>query len=962
MSDKNIKRKISIFINDKEVIDSLGAVGREIGKLKRLRKEADNPQDRKKYNEQLQVARKRYAELNEEIEETNTSLQDAKSHFSNIFDGFLSGDSEKVISGLNGIKSGFKGILASARAFIATPVGLVMTALAGIAFVAKNWVDFNIEIEKTNELIRDITNTTGEATNAIRIRAEALQEVFGTEVQESVKTAKSLVESFSISYDEAFKLIEESAVKGKLKNDDFLDSLKEYPVQFKNAGYSAKEFVDIVNAGYDLSIYTDKLPDALKEADLALKEQTKATREALVNAFGASFSDDLLKRVRTGKITTKQALQEISKQAEKANLNQQQQAQLTADLFKGAGEDAGGALKVLKAVNTALNEQKKPLTETQKLRKEELETKKELNAVTTQLFASSSEGFGRLIQKGKIFATKTLLNILKAGVDIYNWFVDLNNKSRVFSAILTTIGKSATSGFKTLGILISNAWKSLKGLAKFIVGVFTHDLKAIRAGFKQNISIIPNVISEIKDKAVKDANDIYDAFQGKNKMKRITLKAFTSNEESTSTTTTNTTRDNLITGSANTSDVKAKEKAFAKAEEEINKLIEDKRKQRELSLKKGLDREIAEIEASYTKLEEKYSNHKEKLKELEALKQQEIDEAKLAKQQEFLEQANELEDENRIARKEAELEREIEQAETDEEKATLLLEKTQTLANLELEIEKEKELAKVEAVEGAEKLKAQIREKYALKKKKLDDTFQKEKAKADNQAKKNEDSLNKQRLNAYADMFGGIAELLGKHTAAGKAAAIAQATINTFQGVTEVWAAKSVLPEPAASIAKGVATAGVIASGLAAVSKITSTQTPTFYYGGHTGSNAIGYDGYGKITGLVHDNEWVAPKIMTQNPKYAQTFSYLEAERQRLTKGYFYGGPTSNNTQLPQYNEENETSTNTDILNPTIISLLTRIADATEKGNILVFGYDEALKIRDLLNDLDSSKNNGNFK
>ena len=74
--------------------------------------------------------------------------------------------------------------------------------------------------------------------------------------------------------------------------------------------------------------------------------------------------------------------------------------------------------------------------------------------------------------------------------------------------------------------------------------------------------------------------------------------------------------------------------------------------------------------------------------------------------------------------------------------------------------------------------------------------------------------------------LGGVAELLGKETAAGKAAGIASATINTYQGVSEVWRAKSVLPEPFGTGAKVLSTATVLASGLSAVKKITSTKTP----------------------------------------------------------------------------------------------------------------------------------------
>ena len=89
-----------------------------------------------------------------------------------------------------------------------------------------------------------------------------------------------------------------------------------------------------------------------------------------------------------------------------------------------------------------------------------------------------------------------------------------------------------------------------------------------------------------------------------------------------------------------------------------------------------------------------------------------------------------------------------------------------------------------------------------------------------------EQMLKAQKLALIGDTFGQVAKILGKNSAAGRAAAIAQATINTYQGVTQVWKSESVLPEPLATINKVVSTATVLASGLQAVKKIKSTPKP----------------------------------------------------------------------------------------------------------------------------------------
>lgn len=88
--------------------------------------------------------------------------------------------------------------------------------------------------------------------------------------------------------------------------------------------------------------------------------------------------------------------------------------------------------------------------------------------------------------------------------------------------------------------------------------------------------------------------------------------------------------------------------------------------------------------------------------------------------------------------------------------------------------------------------------------------------------------------------FGDVAKLLGEQTQVGKAAGIANATMNTYEGITQVWKADSALPEPYATIAKVVSTGVVLASGLGAVKKITSTKVPSYADGGQVQSLSSG--------------------------------------------------------------------------------------------------------------------------
>jgi len=101
-----------------------------------------------------------------------------------------------------------------------------------------------------------------------------------------------------------------------------------------------------------------------------------------------------------------------------------------------------------------------------------------------------------------------------------------------------------------------------------------------------------------------------------------------------------------------------------------------------------------------------------------------------------------------------------------------------------------------------------------------------------------EKAIQQQKLLVISDTFGAIAGILGENSKAGKAAAIAQATINTYQGITEVLTNKTTLPEPFGTIQKIASAGTVLASGLKAVRSISSQQLPSIS-GGRGGGGGV---------------------------------------------------------------------------------------------------------------------------
>lgn len=94
----------------------------------------------------------------------------------------------------------------------------------------------------------------------------------------------------------------------------------------------------------------------------------------------------------------------------------------------------------------------------------------------------------------------------------------------------------------------------------------------------------------------------------------------------------------------------------------------------------------------------------------------------------------------------------------------------------------------------------------------------------------NRSEIDKMEFNAKLDLakstFGNIASIVGEHTAVGKAAAIAQATINTYQAATAAYGAMSSIPV-VGPILGAIAAAAAVAAGLANVKKIVSVKPKT---------------------------------------------------------------------------------------------------------------------------------------
>jgi hypothetical protein len=123
-----------------------------------------------------------------------------------------------------------------------------------------------------------------------------------------------------------------------------------------------------------------------------------------------------------------------------------------------------------------------------------------------------------------------------------------------------------------------------------------------------------------------------------------------------------------------------------------------------------------------------------------------------------------------------------------------------------------------------------IRDFYSQKKVETEDTA----AKSTEEIGKKEKEAKEKNIQAVSNLLGNAAELLGKSTAAGKAAAIAQATISTYQSAVQSYNSLSGIPIVGPALG-GVAAGVAVASGIANVKKILEVKTP----GGGGGGGSV---------------------------------------------------------------------------------------------------------------------------
>lgn len=397
------------------------------------------------------------------------------------------------------IGDGAKALGKTLLGLLSNPVFLAIAGIAAAGAAFKWWYDYNAGLVEATRLTQQFTGKSGDDLKAFRNEVQAVAGSFNADFRETLIATNALSKQFGISANEALQLVKDGFLAGGDANGEFLDTLKEYPAYFKEAGISADQFVAIVTQTNKMGIFSDKGVDAIKEANLRLREMTTATAAAL-DGIGIS-SEQVQKDLQTGTKTTFDVIQEISAKLSELPDNAATVGAAIADIFGEAGEDAGlQYLRTLKDISTNMDEVKGKAGILAQLQEEQLQSQIELQNALSGLFDATGGNFETLTTKAKVFVNQGLTAIIKGVIDIINYFIELYNESVLIRAIWNGIVTGFKTAFDTLGNLFGFFIDIVKATGTALKGAFTLDFDDVKKGLSDYAAAYGNLVkAQVKD-------------------------------------------------------------------------------------------------------------------------------------------------------------------------------------------------------------------------------------------------------------------------------------------------------------------------------------------------------------------------------------------------------------------------------------------------------------------------------
>jgi hypothetical protein len=372
-----------------------------------------------------------------------------------------------------------------------------VAAAAGFAFTKINEVVQ--EFGKLRDEAALLSNETGESLDNIVIKTATIAKVYGTEQNEILDAANKLMKQYQgtineISFEEALAEIEKGFKEGANFSGNFLEIVKEYPAQYKEAGLAASDFIDAATANELLGFYDDKGIDAVKEYGLSVREQAKSTQDAFQKAFGVEYANKFFKDIKDGTVSTGESIGIFVNKIRESNLPITEQQTLIADVFRGAGEDAAILSEVgLKYLET-ITDMRNGTLELTKEQQAYLDKTNNLTAATKRLETAKNEltkslqdesgAFNILKIEAQAFLIETLNELIDAFSPVIDSFENLFEIIGEYVNMLFGTG-DATNEAAEKGTILGDVFEVVAGVLTFVIDAFAEFLNYVNYLIKE---------------------------------------------------------------------------------------------------------------------------------------------------------------------------------------------------------------------------------------------------------------------------------------------------------------------------------------------------------------------------------------------------------------------------------------------------------------------------------------------
>ena len=380
----------------------------------------------------------------------------------------LSGTLGQVTGAIGGIKNGFAslGQASGALNIGLGGIGIALTAFSAISEIVGGLIEAAKATKELSAQVTNFTQITGEELTVVVAKSQAIAVTYGKNVDEIVVAANSASKALGLSFSQALNVVEIGFRKGADAQGQFLDGLKEYSVQFRDAGLGAEDFLRVSIASANEGIFSDKGLDAVKEFGLRIQEQTKGSKDALTNAFGEEFTSELFENINNGSVTSGQAFGLITDKITETGVAGSQLQTVIADVFGGAGEDIGkDFLITLGDVLQSTDDVTLSTNLYQKQQEELFKVNEQLKiseVAYNQTLATTGQEFEIATAKGKLFLNNVLSGILSYFEQVPN---RLNAYKKAFAEFTKPEG-SILSFFKVFNQQIKDGNKEINLINK----------------------------------------------------------------------------------------------------------------------------------------------------------------------------------------------------------------------------------------------------------------------------------------------------------------------------------------------------------------------------------------------------------------------------------------------------------------------------------------------------------------